>query len=150
MPGARLEPARPQWPRDFKCLAPYSRYIPVQLNATRTKVIRPFLAHRAALDITRCVTYLSLEHLPGRLTAVVIVMVNPQIHKGLRVYLSYIQADRASLTAPIAPMSSPKLVFKIRGAEPSSDTAARSFCTGITWLNKPTPTPPMTTMTSGS
>ena len=45
VPGAGLEPARPQWPGDFKCLAPYSRYIPVQLIATQTPVIRPFLLY---------------------------------------------------------------------------------------------------------
>ena len=71
---AGLEPARPQWPGDFKCLAPYSRYILVQLIATRTPVIRPFLPYRAALDITGCVTYSSLEHLTGRLTDVAIMM----------------------------------------------------------------------------
>ena len=45
VPGAGLEPARPQWPGDFKCLAPYSRYIPVQFIATQTSTIKPFLLY---------------------------------------------------------------------------------------------------------
>ena len=34
VPGAGLEPARPQWPGDFKCLATTSRYISVHLATT--------------------------------------------------------------------------------------------------------------------
>ena len=45
VPGAGLELARPQWPGDLKCLAPYSRYIPVQLIATLTSVMRLFLLY---------------------------------------------------------------------------------------------------------
>ena len=80
VPGAGLEPARPQRSGDFKCLAPYSRYIPVRLYATQTPLITPLLLYLAALDVTECVTYLSLEHLPGRLTDVVIIMLTARIH----------------------------------------------------------------------
>ncbi len=41
VPGAGLEPARPQWPGDFKCLPPYFRYIPVHLATTQTLITKP-------------------------------------------------------------------------------------------------------------
>ena len=63
-PGAGLETARPQWPGDFKCLAPYSRYIPVHPTTTLTAAIMSFLLYQAAWGGTGCVTYLSLQHLP--------------------------------------------------------------------------------------
>ena len=68
VPGAGLEPARPQRSGDFKCLPPYSRYIPVHLIATQTSGMTPLLLYWAALGVTECVTYLSLEHPrpPGR------------------------------------------------------------------------------------
>ena len=68
VPGAGLEPAWPQWPGDFKCLPPYSRYISVHPTTTQTSAIKPFLLCEAALGVTGCVTYLSLEHPrpPGR------------------------------------------------------------------------------------
>ena len=64
-------------PGDLKCLAPYSRYIPVHHIATQTSVITSFLVHKAALGVTERVTYVSLEHLPprGGLTADVTGMV---------------------------------------------------------------------------
>ena len=80
MPGAGLEPARPQCPGDFKYLAPYSRHIPVHPTTTQTSAIKLFLPYRAALDITGSVTYLSLQHLPRRLTDVVIMKLTARIH----------------------------------------------------------------------
>ena len=40
VPGAGLEPARPQWPGDFKCLATASRYISVHLAIATTSITR--------------------------------------------------------------------------------------------------------------
>ena len=79
-PGAGLEPARPQCHGDFKCLAPYSRHILVHPTATQTSAIKPFLLHWAALNVTGFVTYLSLKHLPERLTDIVIMMLTARIH----------------------------------------------------------------------
>ena len=41
VPGAGLEPARPQWPGDFKCLATASRYISVHLTTATTSTTKP-------------------------------------------------------------------------------------------------------------
>ena len=81
VPGAGLEPARPQWPGDFKCLATASRYISVQLATATTSITTPIFMYWGAVGCDGCVTYMSLGHPPGRgLTVVVIVIVTAQIH----------------------------------------------------------------------
>ena len=80
VPGNGLEPARPQRSGDFKCLAAASRYISLHLATAKTSMTRPIFMYWGAVGCDGCVTYLSLEHPPGGLTAVVIVMVTAQIH----------------------------------------------------------------------
>ena len=43
VPGAGLEPARPQWPGDFKCLATTPRYISVHLATATTSITKAIL-----------------------------------------------------------------------------------------------------------
>ena len=59
---------------------PISRHILVHPTATQISVLKPFLLHWAALNVTGFVTYLSLQHLPGRLTDVVIMILTARIH----------------------------------------------------------------------
>ena len=64
-PGAGLEPARPQWPGDFKCLATTSSYISVHLATTKTSITKIILLQRDVLGCDGCVTDLSLDPPPG-------------------------------------------------------------------------------------
>ena len=61
VPGAGLEPARPQWPGDFKCLATTSSYISVHLATTKASITKIILLQRDVLGCDGCVTDLSLE-----------------------------------------------------------------------------------------